>query len=308
MTYRSPDLLFRNKKENRLDRLDPGEFSAHQALPRFMVRWGAEAMPTYGVERIVNATVNACNRCVIGDSALCGQFCFAHAEKSGISSPRQFVPDSYAREHQRLEEMGYGASIFLSTDTEPLPGDRSKEATEITRITRQLLRTMVDHPPEGLILHTHTDVSADDETLAILKDVRDATNLIVGIGFETDTENLPNDLPPPCTSIVDRLSAIETLAKNGIKTQAAVAPLLGFRDFERFARRFPDIGAYRIMVGDLRLDFEVGGTSKAATLKQRLGLAAPSQEEAKAYFESLGFPPELVGYRDNFYVVLPEAA
>jgi len=37
-----------------------------------------------------------------------------------------------------------------------------------------------------------------------------------------------------------------------------------------------------------------------------LGLPAPTQEEAKAFFESLGFPKELVGFRDQFYVVLPQ--
>lgn len=73
---------------------------------------------------------------------------------------------------------------------------------------------MAKNPPAGLILHTHTDIAIKSDTLAILKDVRDATNLIVGVGFETDEVNLPDDLPPPCTTIENRMKTIEVLANN----------------------------------------------------------------------------------------------
>lgn len=75
----------------------------------------------YGADRIITATVNAAHRCVIGDNALCGQFCFAHAEKGGAQDFRQDIPLSYVSEHRRLGELGQEASIFLSTDIEPLP-------------------------------------------------------------------------------------------------------------------------------------------------------------------------------------------
>jgi len=50
---------------------------------------------------------------------------------------------------------------------------------EITNITAKLLRQMIQSPPRGLILHTHTDVAANDQILPILKDLAQATNLIV---------------------------------------------------------------------------------------------------------------------------------
>lgn len=297
--YRENDLLVRNT-EGKLIEIDGEGFEAHQSLPRFMVAWGEQEARRYGEDRIVTTSINASSGCQIGDAALCGQFCFAHLGWKGRAA-RVDIPEQYRDEALRLKEMGYDTSIFLSTDTEPLPGP----ASEVTDITRRLLIEMIAQPPKGLILHTHTDVSANDDLLPVLKDLSQATNVIVGIGFETDIEDLPNGLPPPFTSIQGRLNAIERLSDSGIKTQAAVAPLLGFKDFEQFGKIFREVGAYRIMVGDLPLDFEIGGTQKAQTLKERLGLPAPSQEDAKAFFESQGFPPELVAFRDQFYVVLP---
>lgn len=304
--YRWKELFLRHVESDSLMQTDTNGFHAHESLPDFMIKWWRDALPAYGTDRIITATVNAAHRCVIGDSALCGQFCFAHAEKDGAQDVRQDIPISYVLEHKKLEELGREASIFLSTDIEPLPWYKDAQAREVTDITYRLLMKMVDHPPAGLILHTHTDISIKDDVLRVLKDVNQSTNLMVWVGFETDTEMLPNGLPAPCTTIERRLKTIEVLANHGIKTQAAVAPLVGFHDFEAFARRFPEIWAYRIMVGDLRLDFAIWWTKKAATLKSRLGLPAPSQEDAKAYFESLGYSPELVAYRDQFYVVLPE--
>lgn len=304
--YRWEDLFLRHIESNSLRKVDAKGFRAHESLPDFMIQWWQDAMSVYWVERIITATVNAAHRCVIGDNALCGQFCFAHAEKGWAQDFRQDIPLAYVLEQRKLQKLGQEASIFLSTDIEPLPWNKDAKAQEVTDITNRLLVKMVDHPPAGLILHTHTDISIRDDVLRVLKDVNQSTNLIVWVGFETDTEDLPNGLPAPCTTIERRLKTIEVLANNGIKTQAAVAPLVWFKDFESFARRFPAIGAYRIMVGDLRLDFAIWWTKKAATLKARLGLPAPTQEDAKAYFESLGYASELVAYRDQFYVVLPE--
>ena len=299
--YRDDDLLALSTETGSLEEVDSDGFYAHQSLPRFMVAWGEQEAGKYGPDRIVTTSMNASNGCEIGNDALCGQFCFAHKGWNG-KSPRPAVAKRYTEEARRLRERGYESSIFLSTDTEPLPGHDS----QVTHITRDLLRAMLDEPPKGLILHTHTDVSASDDLLPILKDLSSRTNLIVGIGFETDVEDLPNGLPKPFTSIRGRLDTIERLSDNGIKTQAAVAPLVGFRDFDAFGRVFKNIGTHRIMVGDLRLDFEIGGTEKAATLKERLGLPAPTQGEAKEYFEDEGFAPHLVAFRDQFYVVLPE--
>lgn len=305
-SYRWENLFLRSKESNLLKRVNGKDFYAHETLPNFMVEWWYDAAPQYWIDRIITSTVNASHRCVIWEDALCGQFCFAHAEKEWLQWLRRGVVDAYVHEQKRLAEMWLEASIFLSTDIEPLPGNKNQQSIDITDITERLLRAMAKNPPAGLILHTHTDIAIKSDTLAILKDVRDATNLIVGVGFETDEVNLPDDLPPPCTTIENRMKTIEVLANNWIKTQAAVAPLVGFNDFESFAKRFLAIWAYRIMVGDLRLDFAIWWTKKAATLKARLGLPAPTQEEAKACFESLGYPWELVAYRDQFYVVLPE--
>lgn len=303
MLYRESELLVREASSGNLKTVCSEPYTAVQSLPKFMIDWGRLAAPLYGKDRIITSTVNASKGCQIGDKALCGRFCFSHLGWQGDAAKRS-IPEQYRADAQRLADEGLNISVFLSTDTEPLPG----HASEVTDITRRLLEEMIQRPPQGLILHTHTDVAAGSEILPILNDIKHQTNLIVGIGFETDIDgsDLPAGLPQPFTSIKGRLNAMETLAKNGVKTQAAVAPLVGFRDFETFGRIFKDIGAYRVMVGDLRLDFAIGGTAKAATLKKDLGLPAPTEQDAKAYFETLGFPPERVAFRDQFYVVLPE--
>ncbi len=301
MEYRYSELLARDDEDGSLVNVPAADYKALQPLPRFMIQWGQDAAPTYGSDRIITSTINASNGCEIGDKALCGQFCFSHLSWQG-DAPKSDIPALYALDSKKLKENNLSVSVFLSTDTEPLPGPASK----VTTITRRLLLEMIQQPPKDLILHTHTDTSASDDILPILKDLSEKTNLLIGIGFETDTEDLPNGLPPPFTSISNRLRAIEVLSANGIKTQAAVAPLVGFRDFHTFGSLFKNIGTYRVMVGDLRLDFDIGGTAKAKTLKERLGLPAPTQEEAKAFFEAEGFAPERVAFRDQFYVVVPD--
>lgn len=300
MPYRTESMLIRDTVTGALKQSSQHQYESLQSLPLFMDSWGIAAIPRYGTDRIITSTINVSDGCLIGKQSLCGQFCFSHLSWNG-DSVRRDTALKYERDARKLSQSGHGTSIFLSTDTEPLPGKG-----DISEITLDLLKVMTRYAPHGLVLHTHTDVAANPEYLAVLRDLSQVTNLLVGIGFETDTELLPQGLPAPYTSIKDRLRTIEMLANKGIKTQAAVAPLVGFRDFESFARVFPQLGTYRIMVGDLRLCFATGGTEKARTLKERLGLPAPSQEDAKRFFETLGYPEELVAFRDQFYVVLPE--
>ena len=84
------------------------------------------------------------------------------------------------------------------------------------------------------------------------------------------------------SSVQGRLDALERIANSGIKTQASVTPLVGFKDFEGFARLFHQMGAYRVMVGELRTKFVGGGATKALSLD--LGLPAPSETEALTFF------------------------
>jgi len=301
LDYRHPDLNAFEAKTGKIRPVDGAAFRALEALPSFMNDWGKAASATYGDDRIITSTINASRGCQIGDKAFCGQYCFAHHGWNGDDATPQ-VPDWYRQEAAWLAADGFETSVFLSTDTEPLP-DRT---CEVTDITRRLLRAMVAQPPKAVILHTHTDVAADPETLPIVKDLSDATNLLVGIGIDTDVEELPDGMPRHVTSVRDRLRALRVLSEHGVQTQASLSPLVGFRDFDGLGRIVRDIGTTRVMLGDLRLDFAKGGTQKAALLREKLGLPAPTQVEGKAYFESLGFHPDQVGFRDQFYVVTPE--
>ena len=65
---------------------------------------------------------------------------------------------------------------------------------------------------------------------------------------------------------------------------------------------FRDLGAYRVMVGELRKEFDVGGSEMAKKLN--LGLPYPEERDALDFGLSLGFPGG-VALRETFYVLLP---
>ncbi len=184
--------------------------------------------------------------------------------------------------------------IFMSYDTEPFPGG------EVDRISRALLRAMVDLPPAALLIHSHTAAIGDPEVIAILRDLSVQTDVIAGIGLETDSDNVGANRPHH-HSVAERFRAFEASSKAGIKTQASMTPLLSFEDFRGFVKAFKDAGAYRVMTGELRTEFEGGGTQKAKGID--LGLPVPSQEEAMAVCREFGFPGG-VEAREIFYVTM----
>lgn len=295
--YRTPRLLVRDQTSRRLRRISPKGLGALQSLPTFMDRWVRKAKEGNDPERLLTATINASDGCPVGANSFCGHYCFAHYSWVG-TNVRHDRSKRYVEDTQKLQELGVGVSIFLSTDTEPVPG-RGK----ITEVTYELLKEMVRFPPNGLLVHSHTDVLGDRRFLDVLKDLGQATNLIVGIGFDTDADSVPAHLHGHFSSVQGRLDALERIANSGIKTQASVTPLVGFKDFEGFARLFHQMGAYRVMVGELRTKFVGGGATKALSLD--LGLPAPSETEALTFFRDLGFPGG-VELRETFYVLLPK--
>lgn len=295
--YRTAHLLVRKSSDGQLMKISPqeGEFAAIQSLPLFMDRWAMNAAEIKGPERILTATVNVTNGCPIGRNKLCGTYCFAHLSWKD-SEVRGETPIGYINDMKKLRSLGVGVSIFLSTDTEPFPGEG-----KISDITYKLLNAMTEMPPDGLLIHSHADFIGAAKNVEILKALSARTNLIAGIGFETDSEIITS-LPGHHSSVKNRIDALTRLAKAGVKTQASVTPLMGFLDFEGFVKMFHDNGIYRVMVGELRKEFGVGGSKKARELS--LGLPFPSEEYALEYTADLGFPGG-VALRETFYVLLP---
>lgn len=289
-------MMVRENTSGQIKKVSPAGFKALQTLPNFMDGWAQDATNTFGPKRILTATINVTDGCPIGGQSFCGHYCFAHRSWDG-SAIRAETPENYVHDAKKLRDMGMGVSIFLSTDTEPVPG-----RGPVADVTYRLLMSMVEHPPDGILVHTHTDVLGDGRFLDVMRALSGKTNLIAGIGFDTDTDNVRSPLHGHFSSVEDRMKAFAAMARSGIKTQASVTPLVGFVDFEGFGRRFKDMGAFRVMIGELRKEFPVGGSEIAKSLD--LGLPAPTEEHAKAFFDSLGFPGG-VARREDFYVLLP---
>lgn len=292
--YRADGLAVRDTRTNEFHIRNPKGFSAIEAVPEFAARWAADAALKYGNDKVLTGTINASGACPIGANALCGAYCFAHTSWSNELSPRGNIADQYSLEAQRLQSEGEEIGIFMSYDTEPFPGG------VVTEISKGILRAMLKYPPAALLVHSHTADVGKSDVVSILADVSQATDLIVGIGFETDAEDLLCGRKHHHT-VRDRLSAIEALANAGVKTQASTTPLLGFIDFRGFVTRFANMGTHRIMTGELRKEFSVGGSTKAAGLE--LGLPIPTEEEALNICREFNFPGG-ADVREIFYVTM----
>jgi DNA repair photolyase/uncharacterized tellurite resistance protein B-like protein len=119
--------------------------------------------------------------------------------------------------------------IFMSSVTDPyVPQERRY------RITRRLLQEMVTHPPDALVLQTHTPNPLwDAETLVA---VAAKARVIVQISVETDRDQIPG-FPRHAYSIEARLRALGELTALGLTTVGVVSPLMPMDDPEGFARR-----------------------------------------------------------------------
>lgn len=84
---------------------------------------------------------------------------------------------------QLLEEEDAQLGIFMSYDSEPFstPG--------VVNVTKKLLRRIMKRPPAALLIHSRTSEIGRADVLELLRDVNECTNLLVGVAFETDTEN-----------------------------------------------------------------------------------------------------------------------
>lgn len=126
-------------------------------------------------------------------------------------------------------------SIFMSSSTEPWQPLEKKY-----RVTRGLLRAMLTHPPDILILQTHSIMILDD--LELIGDLSKVCELRVHISIESDQDRLPG-LPPPPATVAGRIDALKKFSQAGIKTVACISPLYPIADPKRFFARLAATGA-----------------------------------------------------------------
>lgn len=201
--------------------------------------------PTGGFLAGFTHSLNPYRGCTYGRS-LCGVFCYA-PEIRFSPSPAPWgrylevktnAREIYRAEYDRLRAKSRRLAIFMSSVTDPfVPQERR------FRITRSLLEEMLDRPPDQLVLQTHSPRAMDE--VDVLVPLSERCSLSVQISIETDREEIAG-LPKPAYTISDRLLALGRLKKSGIRSVAAVSPMLPIAEPTRFARVLDEVADFII--------------------------------------------------------------
>jgi DNA repair photolyase len=206
----------------------------------------------------------------------------------------------YARERRWARERRGGFVIFLSSATEPFPPQEARHG-----ITRSVLTAMLERPPDGLIVQTHSHrvVAALDRLVPLAG----RCDLRVHLSIETDRERLPG-LPPPASTVARRFEAARALHAAGLRVVVTVSPLLPIADPDAFFARIATVADAVVLDHYIGGDGSTGG-SGARTLRTPLPAAMAALEPDSVtldYRDRMGaiaekHLPGRVGYcRDGF--------
>lgn len=123
-------------------------------------------------------------------------------------------------------------SVFMSSATDPFVPQEAKYG-----VSRSVLTSMLEAPPDLLILQTHTHLVVDH--LDIVERLSRRCETRVHISIETDRERLPG-LPGHASPIDRRFEAARTLRDAGIHVVITVSPLLPIEDPDVFFGRIAE--------------------------------------------------------------------
>ncbi len=206
--------------------------------------------------------------------------------------------NGYGRERAWARRSRGGFVVFLSSATEPFPPQEARFG-----VTRSVLEAMVDRPPDGLIVQTHSH--RIDTAIDVLTTLATRCRLRCHISIETDRDRLPG-LPPSASSVADRFEAARALKAAGLFVVITVSPLLPIADPNRFFGRIAEVADAVV------LDHFVGGDGSPEgrrTRKTRLPDAMAAVDPSAvdlAYRDRMGevarqYLPGRVGFhRDGF--------
>jgi DNA repair photolyase len=248
---------------------------------------------TYSLQPYVGCEF-ACVYCYVRELAVQRMNPYGLPWSSWIS-PKMNAPELLRRdaERGRLDR----ARIFCSSATDPYtPLERR------LMLTRGCLEVMVEHPPGVLLLQTRSPlVARDADLLARLP------RLWASMTVCTEDEGVRRALEPNAPGTKQRLEALGRLRAAGIRTQAAVAPLLPC-DPVRLAELLDPV-ADRVVVDDFfRGDGAAGRRSRAALARLRaMGFSRWAEpgyaEEAIAVLRRLLGPERVLLSKDGFNAV-----
>jgi DNA repair photolyase len=189
---------------------------------------------------VASHTLQPYRGCALGNS-LCGVGCYVRhnihvtsgAEWGSFVDVRANAAEVYAEQFAAERDWArqtFGRfAVFMSSSTEPFQPLERKH-----RVTQSVLEEMLRQPPDELIVQTHSPQVTD--YLDLYRDLAAKTALRFHISIESDINRLPG-LPPPASSVDDRLAAAATLKQAGLRTVITVAPLLPMADPAQFFAR-----------------------------------------------------------------------
>jgi DNA repair photolyase len=195
-------------------------------------------------------TLNPYSGCSFA-SAACGTFCYAQhngwitrGRPWGLYGAKTDAAGAYARDFDRLRRPRRGAPkplrIYMSSSTDPyLPQEAS------LGLTRGVLEAMLaDRAPDLLVVQTRSPLVLRD--LDLLRALGERCRVWLSMTVETDLDPVPG-LPPHATPPAKRLATLAAFRAAGVRTQAAVSPLLPIDDVPGFAAKL-DAACERVIV------------------------------------------------------------
>jgi DNA repair photolyase len=108
--------------------------------------------------------------------------------------------------------------IFMSTATDPYQGAEAR-----LKITRGVLECLINSGDFGF-LFVQTRSPMVERDIDLLKQL--GTRVLVSLTVETNRDEVRKQITPTSASIERRLTTLERLMRAGLKTQAAISPLL----------------------------------------------------------------------------------
>lgn len=148
------------------------------------------------------------------------------------------------------------ARIFCSSATDPYtPRERH------LGLTRSCLEVLVDHPPAFLLLQTRSPFVTRDADL-----VGRLPNALVSMTVTTDDEAVRRRFEPNAPGLGVRLDTLAALRRAGVRTQAAVSPLLPC-DPRHLAEQLEPL-CERVVIDDFFAGDGAGGKRSRAALQE----------------------------------------
>lgn len=183
--------------------------------------------PTGGFLATYTHSLNAYQGCAFGKNSC--PYCYVRAMPVQRFAGRPWgewvkakinAPELLKRDLEAAKRKGtFGKlRIFMSTATDPYQGVESR-----LKLTRGILEVFAESGDFGfLVVQTRSPlIERDIEALARL-----GSRVAVSFTIETNREEVRRQITPTSPSIERRLMTLERLTRAGLKTQAAISPVL----------------------------------------------------------------------------------